>query len=478
MKRGSVIGPILLIVIGGLFLANNLRPELPLMEMIGDYWPFVLIGWGLLRLIEILFLWMGSKPLPRQGVSGGEWVFIVFMCLIGSAFFYGSRYSRNWPTARISMHGLDVLGESYDYPLEEKKITAGKTPRLMVENLRGNARILGADTEEITVKGRTTVRAFQRDDADKVNKDCPMEIVRQGDLFVIRTNQDKATGTHKISSDLEITVPRGATVEGRGRYGDFDISGVQGNVDINSDNAGVRLNDIGGAVRVDLRRSDLVRAVNVKGGVELKGGGWDVELENIEGPVTVAGSYSGELIFRKLAKPFRFDSSSTELRVERIGGQLRMGRGDLQANDITGPFQLKTGSKDVELSDFTQGVEISVQRGDIDLRPGKLPLAAMNVRTKSGDVQISLPASAKFELKATTTRGEAENDFGSPLQTQQDGRRSSISGTTGTGPLLQLSTDRGTLTVRKSSLDEIPAPPEPPAPKAPKSKSGLPVDHQ
>jgi len=232
---------------------------------------------------------------------------------------------------------------------------------------------------------------------------------------------------------------------------------------------------------VDLRRSDLVRAVNVKGPVELKGSGWDVELENIEGTVTVGGSYSGELIFRNLAKPFRFDSASTELRVERIGGQLRMGRGDLQASDITGPFQLKTKSKDVELSDFTQGVEISVERGDIDLRPGKLPLSSMNVRTKSGDVQISLPPAAKFDLKATTSRGDAENDFGAPLQLQQDGRRSAIVGTTGTGAMLQLATDRGTMIVRRSSLEDVPAapaPPAPPAPKAPKSTSGLPVDHQ
>ncbi len=479
MRRGSVIGPLILIAAGGLFLLNNLKPELPVMQMVSDYWPFILIGWGTLRLVEILVWSFQDKPLPSRGISGGEWFFIVFMCLIGSAFFYGSRYTSRWPGGRISMHGLELLGESYDYPIEEKKLSAGKTPRILVENLRGNARVVGADTEEISVKGRNAIRAFQQDDANKVNKDCSLEIVRQGDLYVIRTNQDRLTGSERISSYLEITVPRGATVEGRGRYGDFDISSVGGGVDINSDNAGVRLNDIGGPVRIDLRRSDIIRAVNLKNSIELKGSGFDVEFENIAGTATVNGSYSGEITFRNLAKPLHFESSSTELRIERIQGHLRMGRGELQANDITGPALIKTKSKDIEMSDFTNALEISLDRGNLELRPGKLPLSPINVRSKSGDIQISLPAAAKFDMRATTAKGDAENDFGAPLRVENEGRRGSITGSTGGGPPLELTTQRGTVIVRKSSNEILP-PPVPAAPKAPAAPkpASLPVIQQ
>ena len=55
MKRGSLIGPMLLILIGVLFLINNIRPELPILQVIGNYWPFVLIAWGALRLLEITY---------------------------------------------------------------------------------------------------------------------------------------------------------------------------------------------------------------------------------------------------------------------------------------------------------------------------------------------------------------------------------------------------------------------------------------
>jgi hypothetical protein len=83
MRRGSVIGPLILIGIGGLFLLRNLWPEIPLVDIIAKYWPFVLIAWGGLRLIEILMWAIMSKPIPRNGISGGEWMLVFLICIVG-----------------------------------------------------------------------------------------------------------------------------------------------------------------------------------------------------------------------------------------------------------------------------------------------------------------------------------------------------------------------------------------------------------
>src|SRR4051794_11152325 len=74
VRRGSVIGPIILIVIGAIFLVNNIRPDLSVIDMLVRYWPFLLIAWGVLRLVEIFFSALQSKPYPTRGLSGGEWV--------------------------------------------------------------------------------------------------------------------------------------------------------------------------------------------------------------------------------------------------------------------------------------------------------------------------------------------------------------------------------------------------------------------
>jgi hypothetical protein len=61
-----------------------------------------------------------------------------------------------------------------------------------------------------------------------------------------------------------------------------------------------------------------------------------------------------------------------------------------------------------------------------------------------------LPESAKFDLKATTSRGEARNDFGTAIQSETSGPGGSLKGKVGEGPVITLRTDRGSVTVKKS----------------------------
>ena len=102
MTRSSIVGPIILILIGGLFLANNLRPDIPMLEFLGRFWPFMLIAWGAVRLIEILIWTVRGKPLPVNGISGGEWFLVIFLSLIGTGL-YALPYQR-WLAADQNSH--------------------------------------------------------------------------------------------------------------------------------------------------------------------------------------------------------------------------------------------------------------------------------------------------------------------------------------------------------------------------------------
>ena len=83
MKRTSVVAPLLLIGVGVLFLARNMYPDLALIDYFARYWPTLLILWGVLRLAEILFWAATEKELPARGMTGGEWILIVLLCMIG-----------------------------------------------------------------------------------------------------------------------------------------------------------------------------------------------------------------------------------------------------------------------------------------------------------------------------------------------------------------------------------------------------------
>ena len=321
---------------------------------------------------------------------------------------------------------------------------------------------------------------------------------------MIRCNQQKAKEQLRVSTDLEVTVPRNAAIEASGRKGDFEVTDLNGDIDIVSDDAGVRIQNVVGNVHVDTRTGDIVRCTTVKGNVDIKGHGQDVELEKVSGPVEVNGRYSGVISLRELGKTVHVDGMDTELTLEKLPGQVRLERGTLNVQSAEGPVVVNGKSTDVEVSGFNDSLIVQVDKGDIDLRPGKLPLAKMKIRTRSGNIDLAVPDAAKFDLVASTSHGDVQNEFGEPLKQVSYGNNGSkLEGIVGPGPALSLSTDRGTITVRKASAEDAknkeaiakgdnsddehpvdappaPAPTKPPkaqrAPQAPKMSVGKPVD--
>ncbi|MBI2687978.1 MAG: DUF4097 family beta strand repeat protein [Acidobacteria bacterium] len=476
MRRSSVIGPLILIVIGVIFLARNFIPNFRVMDILGLYWPWLLIGWGTLRVVEILnwhrqgqFALNGGRV---RGMNGGEWALVIFICLFGTGM-YAARNINLFRPGGINLPNWDILGERFDFQVAGNQTGVGKAPRIVVDNSRGDTRIIGVDTEEVRVTGTKTIRALTRDDANKEDKNTNFEIVKSGDQIIVRTNLERASNSRQARAELEITVPKGASVETRGKFGDFDIENVAGFVEVTSDNAGVRMSNVGGDVRVDLRKSDIVRILNAKGNVDIKGRGQDIELEGIGGTAAINGQYSGEMKFRNLAKPFRFESQNTSLRIEKIEGEVEMVLGHLSGRRLVGPIQITSKSKDVELSDFSNSLEIDIDRGDIQLRPARTAIAKITARTRSGNAELVLPSGAKLDLKAEVKKGHIENSYGAPFRISEDGRAASITGSTG-GPEVKIDVDRGEIRLRKWTSEDAPEPPSAARPPAPMKAPSLP----
>ena len=445
MRRRSITGPILLILLGAGFLIYNLRPDIELFDMLARYWPFLLIAWGSLRLIEVLVDYFRGTLHPG-GFTGGEVVLIIFVCFIGWGMFEAHSHGVHFRPA------WEAFGEHYDYTVGDQK-PAGNASRVVFENHRGNLKIVGADTPDIKVTGRKSVQAMNQAEADRGNDATPLEIVAEGDTITVRTNQDHNPTRGRISEDLEITVPNRVNVEVHGNSGDYDVSEVNGNVDLQGDRSDVRLDKIGGNARVEIQRSDLVRAADLKGKLDLQGKGSDIELENIAGEVTINGSYSGNLEFKNLAQPLHFETPNTDLRLAALPGQISMDLGELTGNNLVGPVHLVTKSKDVKIADFTNSLELETERGDIELQPKHTPLAKIEARSHSGQISLVLPDKASFQLVATTDHGDAVNDFGAPIRKESAGQSSSLKGEVGQGASIHVVTERGSITVSKAGAE-------------------------
>jgi DUF4097 and DUF4098 domain-containing protein YvlB len=449
-SRGSITGPLVLITVGAIFLVHAISPDFQLADMLARYWPYLLILWGVIALVEVCVRFFESRPIPTNGISGGAWVFVIFICLLGAVTNEIRRPDNWWHNVGFD-RGMEAFGQEHQYSIDPEQKSVGASPHIILESFQGDAKIVSGENDDLLLSGHKSVRAFEQRQADEANTQTPVEIVQEGNTIIIRCHQDQANTRSRVTTNLELTVPKGASVEAVGTLGDFDISSITGDVAISSGNAGVRLQDIGGNIKVDTRRSDLIRCSNVQGSVDLRGHGTDVELLKITGQVTINGDYSGTVSLRELAKPVRVASMRTRLDAEQVPGEIRMDRGSLTAQNVIGPVHLVTHSTDVTLDGFTDALELNVDRGDVDLRPQTIPLGKITVHNRSGNIELALPPSANFALDATTSNGDIDNQFGERLKESSEGRGARLQGTSGNGPDVNLTTQHGSITVRKAT---------------------------
>ncbi len=446
-RPGSITGPAILVLIGLVFLLNNLGHNVPLWSLAWDYWPLLLIVLGVIGLIEVMYhLGRGGPiPVPARGFSGGGIFWIV--CIVG--FFSWMGHRGNIHIGPFSNGGVNLLGTEYEYDVNATGASEGVT-RVVLDNLRGNLSLKGEDSGDIKVTGRKTIRAFSKNDADRANQQSGVRVERQGDLLIVHAEDPGGSRMLSVSTDLDITLPRGMDVEARGRSGDFTVDDIGGSVDIVKGGGDVRLTNIGKDVKIEASRSGLIRASGVKGNVDLQGHGSDVQIDTVQGQVTVNGEFGGTLEFRALAKPLRFQSQRSDLRAEAVPGNVTIDLGEMKMNNVVGPVRFKTGTRDVHVTDVTNGLELDVDRGDIEITQAKVPLSKMDIHSRNGDVTLAIPEKAAFDLEGTARRGDLNNEFGEALTTAQQGQGGTIKGKVGNGPELKLNTDRGALTVKKN----------------------------
>jgi hypothetical protein len=399
-----------LIAIGVLFLARNVYPNFPLAEYTARYWPYVLILWGAVRIAEISYWTLTSKPLPERGISGGEWVLVLFVCLVGMGMHVAQGTVRWWPE-RIPWAGIQVMGQQYEYPVNAEKASS-KTPRIVIEDFRGDVQITGSDSDTVELTGRKSIRAMDKDNAERADHNSSFEIT--GDANAITLRLREGSDFARLSSSLDLTVPKGASLEVKRRDGAVRISGVQGSV-----------------------------AVSGRAG--------DMDLHDVGGPVTIDVNLAGNVRLKNLAKDVRFKSPRTEFSAAGVPGEIHFDSGDFNADGLTGPARLSARSHDVRIRDFRNALEISLDRGDLNLEAVQAPLARLQATVRSGDVNLVLPDSAGFSMKATTRRGNISNGLGAGFKVDSEGSRQTLQGATGSGSEISLDVERGDITVTRGS---------------------------
>jgi hypothetical protein len=147
--------------------------------------------------------------------------------------------------------------------------------------------------------------------------------------------------------------------------------------------------------------------------------------------------------------------------------------GSLEVNGIDGPFEITTRQKDITVNDFKHSLHITDSDGQITLQTTTPPTHDIQVQSKNGAVELTLPPGANFQIEANSRHGEVECDFSGPgLKVVKEGDTPSISGSFGKGgPMIRVNTDYGAIRILRTS-SHPPAPPSPPTPPEPPEAPG------
>src|SRR5712692_11677097 len=306
----SFAGPIVLIVIGIFCLFGNMGmiAWYEIWRWFGDYWPALLIVWGVIKLIE--YQNANRAGIHPRGIGAGGVILIVFVVIMGLTAT--EAYRVNWQELRDEMHiqgDIPWWGHTYDYTDElQQAFPAGDS--LHVTNERGAINLTASVDNNIHVTVHKRVNAERQEEADRWNKATQPQISLSGAVVSVNANTQGA-GDHWVSTDLDIAVPRKAAVVISTRHGDISVMGRDGNGEITSQDGDVSVTDLNGSLTLNLDSSSA-RVSQVSSDVTVQGRGKDVSLEDVKGAVRLDGDFMESVKLTRIEKADSIKSTSTD----------------------------------------------------------------------------------------------------------------------------------------------------------------------
>ncbi len=470
MRRGSLLGPTLAIIVGVVFLLveTGRISSGRLWDFYGRWWPLLLVLAGTVLLLE----WAADRFLPQdpsqpygRRTAAGAVTLIVILALIGAT----ANESRNWP--HFSSNGFvinpdnvaEFFGTRHESD-ESNEVAFPQTGTLTVDNPHGDITVTGTSTDgQIHLSIHKQVYSNSDSGAEQEARELSPHIA-------IHANSGSITVPSRggASADLNLTVPPMASLILNANHGDMHVDNLNIPLTVTANHGDIALSSITGAVIAHINNNgSSFSAHQIVGQVTLEGHADDLTVSDVKGAINLSGDFYGDTHIEHISGAVRFHTSRTDFQLARLDGQVEISSEEITADQLVGPVVLTTRNRNLRLERFTGPLSVTNRNGTVDLTAAQ-PLGAVTVQNRDGAVTLNLPTNTSFSLNATTEDGSIENDFS--LGSVDKERKSALTGTVGQGgPLVRLDNNHGDITIRKVNTGPLtPAPiqPRPPTPPA------------
>lgn len=463
-RHRSFAGPIVLIVLGVVFLLGNMHlvSWARLGHLFANYWGALLILWGVIKLIEHQRALREGTRAP--GIGAGGVLLAVMIVVFGLIATHVERFHWSELRDQINIDDNDfsnIFGETFNYDDHlAQDFPVGAS--LKVINNHGAVSVHASDDKQINVVVRKRIGAEKKEDADKYNSQTKPTITAIGGLVTLEAKVEGA-GDHPVETDLDISLPRNVPVTVVARRGDVSVVGRDGNIDVSNQHADTSVEDVSGNVKVSQEKGSL-RVEQIRGDVHVEGRMNEVSIADVKGAAQLDGEFQESVKLARIAQTVSFRSSRTDMEFARIEGSLDLDADELHAEEITGPLHLTTRSKNIRLDDVAGDVRVQDDNGTVEV--GMKTLGNVQIDNRNGDLQLNLPDKASFRLDARTRDGEIQSEF-PELNVNNSEHESRATGSVGSGTShIVLNNQHDGIEIRRASAQPR-RPPEPPKPPKP-----------
>jgi hypothetical protein len=451
-RRRSFAGPVVLIIVGVVFLLGNMHllSWSSLGIWFAHYWPVLLIVWGVIKLAEHMQAQRTGQRAP--GIGAGGILLVVLIVIFGLTATQAVRFREHWPNIRDQFNIDDedfnnIFGDNYNFDDHlEQDFPAGAS--LKVIDSDGAVSVHTSDDNKITVVVRKRVGADSQSDADKYNSETKPTITVSGGVVTLDA-KTQAAGEHSIKSDLDITLPRKAPVSIVSRRGDVNVIGRDGNLDLAVQHGDVEVEDVTGNVKMSLEKGSA-KIEQITGDVRVDGRLNETSVSDVKGTVQLEGEFDESVKLAHLGKSVTFKSSRTDMEFSKIDGDLSLDSDDLHAEEITGPLHLLTRSKNIRLEDVSGDVRLQDDNGGVDVEMRSM--GNVQIDNREGDIHLGIPEKSGFRLEARTHDGEIQSDF-PELKVDNGDDKGNASGSVGNATAhVVINNEHGGIEIRKAAV--------------------------
>src|SRR6266436_568142 len=445
-RRGSSFFPgLFLLFVGLLLLLHNYR-AVSIGEVIGHWWPLILIFWGGIKLYERMAASRAGDPGAAK-ITGGE-VFLV----LGLLSLLGIVVAVDYARENLPGH-VREWGNSFDFDLDVAPKDVPVDARIAIHNGRGNISVRPSDEAQIRVSGKKNAKAWNENDAQQAADRVGFEIVKNGDGYEIHPSGVSA-GDSRISFDLDVMVPRKALLTIRNEKGNISVADMAKAINVTNGVGDIEIHDTGGDVDIETRKSD-VKVSDTKGSIKISGHGGQINVSGATGGLTIDGEFSGPIRADKIAKGVRFVSHRTDLTLSQLAGHMEASPGHLEIYDAPGSLNVRT-QDDITLENTGGKVKIENRRGNVEVRFSAPPKDDIEIDDASAGITLSLPESSSFEIVADCHSGDIDSEFQADSLKLTSGSKSGDSHLegkygSGRGPKIIFKTSYGSISIRKTS---------------------------